>query len=323
MLPYRFRTYQKARVQGFKYKLIFLGLAASATVIYMGICLFFFARQEVFVYDPEPTLGTVPSDRPFHLPFKDVEISVGTAQDYLKGWWIPAPSTIETAKTLPQEPTYVLNKPQVILYLMGRGSNKGSHLARAEGFRQLGFAVLLVDYRGFGNSHHRQPNESRLYEDSQAAWHYLTQTRSIPAQQIVIYGESLGGAVAIDLAVKQPHAAGLIVQSSFTSMPAIVKETGWFRLLPVDWILTQRFNSLAKVRSLKTPVLFLHGTADTFVPPWMSRSLYQATPVATPKELLLIPDGSHFSIYRSGQYSYLKAIQRLVTGLKAQESTKF
>lgn len=318
MLPYRFRTDQRLRVLGFKYNLIFLGLAASASCLYMGICLLFFARQEVLVYDPQPTLETVPSDHPFQFPFNDVEISVGTDADYLRGWWIPAPSSTERAETLPQEPKHILNESRVILYFIGRGSNKGSYLARVEGFRQLGFSVLLVDYRGFGNSHHRQPSESRLYEDSQAAWQYLTRTRGIPAQHIVIYGESLGGAVAIDLAVKQPRAAGLIVQSSFTSMPAIVKETGWFRFLPVDWILTQRFNSLAKVRSLKTPVLFLHGTADTVVPPRMSRSLYEATPAATPKELLLIPDGSHFSIYRSGQYSYLRGIQRLVTGPRSQ-----
>ncbi|NJK29331.1 MAG: alpha/beta hydrolase [Acaryochloris sp. SU_5_25] len=295
-----------------------IGFIASLSLAYLGVCLFFFVRQEALLYNPKRTLVTVPSNRPFHLPFQDVTLPVGTGSDYLRGWWIPAPQPDEMAVILPDEPKQIVNEPKVILYFIGRGGNKGSYLPRVEGFHQLGFSVLLVDYRGFGNSHPRHPNESRLYEDSQAAWHYLTQIRNIPAQDIVIYGESLGGAVAVDLAVKQPDASGLIVQSSFTSMPAIVKETGYFRLLPVDWILTQRFNSLAKVRSLKIPVLFLHGTADTVVPSWMSRSLYQATPPDIPKELLFVPESGHFSIYRPGAYSYLRAIQRLIHEPRSQ-----
>lgn len=292
-------------------------MAASTMFVYSGICLFFFVRQEALLYDSKQTIETVPSDQPFRLPFQTINIPVKSTSEYLSGWWVPAPYESEKAIALPQEPHNILNEPKVILYFNGRAGNKGSysHLARVEGFRQLGFSVLLIDYRGYGNSSPRQPSEASLYEDSQAAWRYLTQTLGIAAHQILIYGESLGGAIAIDLTVKQPEAAGLIVQSSFTSLPAVARETGWFRLLPVDWILTQRFNSLAKVRSLKTPVLFLHGSADQIVPVWMSRSLYQATPAETPKELVVVPEANHFRIDRPGQYSYLRAIQRLVTSV--------
>lgn len=260
-------------------------------------------------------IETVPSDQPFRLPFQNLIIPVEATSEYLSAWWVPAPKMTDKAVTLPQEPHNILDEPKVILYFNGRAGNKGSssHLARVKGFRQLGFAVLLVDYRGYGNSSPRQPSEASLYQDSQAAWRYLTQTRGIAAHQIVIYGESLGGAVAVDLAVKQPEAAGVIVQSSFTSLPTAAREMGWFRFLPVDWILTQRFNSLAKIQSLKTPVLFVHGSADKIVPVWMSRALYQATPTPTPKELVVVPDADHFRIYRPGQYSYLRAIQRLMS----------
>ncbi|ABW27647.1 alpha/beta hydrolase [Acaryochloris marina] len=294
------------------------GLVACTLLVYSGICIFFFVRQEALLYDSKLTLETVPSDQPFQLPFQTVKIPVGSSSEHLNSWWVPAPQSSEDTIALPEEPHDILTEPKVILYFNGRAGNKGSrsHLERVKGFRQLGFSVLLVDYRGYGNSSPRQPSEASLYEDSQAAWRYLTQTRRMAAHQIVIYGESLGGAVALDLAVKQPNAAGVIVQSSFTTLPAAAREMDWFRYLPVDWILTQRFNSLAKVRSLKTPVLFLHGTADQIVPVWMSHRLYQAVPSETPKELVIVPDASHFRIYRPGQHSYLKAIQRLVTKMQ-------
>ncbi len=177
--------------------------------------------------------------------------------------------------------------------------------------RQLGFSVLVVDYRGFGESKgNLHPNESRIYQDSQTAWNYLVNKRRIPAKDIIVYGESLGGAVAIDLAVKHPQAGGLIVQSSFTSMAETVKQQDWLKIFPIDLLLTQRFNSIEKVKKLQVPVLFIHGTADNIVPSYMSHLLYNSAP--QPKQVFTVPQAGHFRIYKPGNNSYLRAIEKFM-----------
>jgi alpha-beta hydrolase superfamily lysophospholipase len=108
---------------------------------------------------------------------------------------------------------------KVLLYLHGNGINMGAAVANAHQFHQLGFSVLLIDYRGYGRSEGSFPTETRVYQDAVTAWDYLVKQRQIQPSQIFLFGHSLGGAIAIDLAVQHPDAAGLIVESSFTSMP--------------------------------------------------------------------------------------------------------
>ena len=150
----------------------------------------------------------------------------------------------------------------------------------------------------------------KLYQDSQAAWQYLTQAKKIAPETITIYGESLGGAVAIDLALKQPQAKALIVQSSFTSMTERVLEISRLRLFPIEIILNQKFDSITKIKLLQMPVLFLHSTGDNIVKYQHSQKLYKAAPY--PKQLFLIPKGNHFNIYQPNNHSYLKAIARFI-----------
>jgi uncharacterized protein len=296
---------------------LMVGSLATAAIAYSLFCVYLFQQQRTFVFDPNRPITTLPSNPSFKLPYENIIIPT-TNRQQMKGWWIPAPATDEKIETLPNEPVRILSSPMVVLMLKGRGGNRSSrsHLARAKGLRQLGFAVLLADYRGYGDSDGDLPSEASLYQDSQAAWRYLTQVRGFLPEQIVVYGESMGGAVAIDLVTKQPRAAGLIVQSSFTSMSAAIKHFDWLNLLPIDLLLTQRFNSITKVRSLQMPVLYLHGSADQIVPASMSQQLYQATPAQTPKELLLVPNRSHYHLYQPGRASYLQAVQRLVTKIE-------
>ncbi len=103
------------------------------------------------------------------------------------------------------------------------------------------------------------------------------------------------------------------MQSSFPSMADTIRSKPWSLIFPIDLILTKRFNSLAKIRSLKIPVLFIHGTADSIVPSVMSQELYAAAPV--PKQLSLIPGAEHVKIYQSGNRSYLRAIERFMITL--------
>lgn len=290
----------------------FLIVVTLLLLAYLSVCLFLFFRQRELIYRPNSKLALLPNASAFNLPYQDVWIPIAHSQSRLHAWWIPAPSRQEKFALLPNEPLNILTAPKTMLYLCGVGRNMGdyNYLARVSAFRQLGFSVLVFDYRGYGLSQGSFPNELQVYEDSQAAWNYLRDIRRIPAQQIVIYGESLGGAIALDLAIKHPDAGGLIMQSSFTSMAEVIQHRKVLQIFPIDLLLTEKFNSFSKVRSLRIPVLFLHGQADSVVPFEMSQQLYNAA--SEPKQLSLIPDADHVRIYQPGNHSYLKAIQQFV-----------
>jgi uncharacterized protein len=281
----------------------------TALLSYFSACLVLFVQQRHLIFNPSTKLVDLPSAKDYRLPYQTIWIPIPRSQSRLHAWWIPAPNHQEHFTVLPNEPAK-LASAKVLLYFGGRGSNKSYHLPRIAGLRQIGFSILMIDYRGYGQSAGDLPSEVQLYEDSQAAWTYLTHDRKIAPAQIMIYGESLGGAVALDLAVKQPTARGVILQSTFTSMADIAKHTSWMQWFPIDLLLTERFNSLAKMRSLQIPVLILHGETDPVVPSYMGQLLYDAAP--TPKRLLLIPGKGHFSIYQAGPYSYLRAIEQFL-----------
>jgi len=259
----------------------------------------------------------LPSDTAFNLSYENIWMPIANSDKRLHGWWISAPTLLETPTVLPNDPVKILKSPKVMLYLCGVGRNMGdyNYLARVAAFHQLGFDVLAFDYRGYGNSEGNFPSENQLYEDSQAAWYYLRQVRQIPPEQIAIYGESLGGAIALDLTIKVKNVAFVIIQSSFTKLAEVINYRMPFRLLPVDLLLTEHFDSLSKVKALQVPVLFIHGLQDSVVPASMSQRLYNAAP--DPKQLFLIPGADHVKIYQAGDKSYLRAIQTFVEFISA------
>ncbi len=268
-----------------------MGVVVALT--YLSACLYLFLQQTRFIFFPSPVIETTPEF--FNLRYQEVWLPVPAASgkvERMHGWWIPA--TQADAK--------------VLLYLHGNGINIGANVGYANQFHQLGFSVLLMDYRGYGRSEGSFPTESRVYQDATTAWDYLVKQRQIQPSQIFIYGHSLGGAIAIDLAVQHPEAAGLIVESSFTSIGDIAKLQNRFWMFPVDLILNQRFDSISKVRSLQMPVLFIHGTADFLVPAVMSQQLYAAAP--EPKQLFLVPGAGHNNLAEIAGMQYLQAVQK-------------
>jgi uncharacterized protein len=227
-----------------------------------------------------------------------------------KGESVPVPPQSKEGST----PVPPLNKGGlggVVLYLHGNGLNVGANVEHANRFHRLGLSVFLIDYRGYGLSQGDFPTESQVYKDAQLAWDYLVKKRGINPNQIYIYGHSLGGAIAIDLAVRNPEAAGLIVEGSFTSARAMVDfQSGVYRMFPIDLLLTQRFDSIAKVDRLQMPVLFIHGTADTVVPVEMSRKLFDATP--EPKQLYIVPDAGHNNLAQLAGAEYLQRVHQFL-----------
>ncbi|HEY9747960.1 MAG TPA: alpha/beta hydrolase [Allocoleopsis sp.] len=280
---------------------LLLVVGGGLAIAYLAACIFLLFRQNRFIFFPAPVSATMPAAA--KLTYQDIWIPIATSTgktERLHGWWIPAVGPAQG----------------VILYLHGNGSNVGDTVSQCQRFHQLGLSVFVFDYRGYGLSEGNFPTEAQVYADTQVAWNYLTQVREIPPQQIFLYGHSLGGAIAIDLAVKQPEIAGLIVESSFTSMRRMVDFRGGFDLFPADLLLTQKFNSLEKVRWLQMPVLFIHGTLDLTVPAEMSRTLFQAAP--EPKQLLFVEDAGHNDVAAIGEDRYLKAIQTFIEQVRAR-----
>ena len=300
-------------------------LKRSLMILAIAYCLsliFLYFRQNNIVYRPESNISISNfGNRSLKLNPQNVKISVPNSQTTIRGWWLDAPSRQQPVVAIKGEPVNILTTPKTMLYFSGTGGKTAysDNLARIQAFGQLGFSVLTVDYWDNGKRKPRLADESRLYQNAEAAWQYLTDTKQISPQDIIICGESLGGAVAMDLAVKQPNAAGLIVQSSFTSMVDRIKQLHPpLKIFPLELIIRQRFDSIDKVSSLKMPVLFLHGTADSIVDYKMSRELYYVAP--EPKSLFYIPKGEHQRIYQPGTDSYLLAIEEFVSQLDSSSN---
>lgn len=270
----------------FKILLIVVEVGAIA---YIVIGFFLVLWQTRLIFLPSSVIEVTPDQ--LGLPYEDVWIPVPDAPstEKIHGWWLPHPSATD-----------------VLLYLHGNGQNIGANIGQAQRYYQLGFSVLLIDYRGYGLSKGKFPHEAQVYQDAEAAWNYLVQ--HIEPQQIFLYGHSLGGAIAIDLAVRHSEAAGLIVEGTFTSMQDIVHLRPGYRLLPINWLLTQRFDSIRKIKSLQVPLLLIHGSDDLVVPASMSQVLYEAATV--PKQILIVPGAGHNNVAAVGDTQYLEAVRR-------------
>jgi pimeloyl-ACP methyl ester carboxylesterase len=232
---------------------------------------YLWANQRELIFFPSRGVHQSPAD--LDLNYEDVWVPVGASPTVsLHGWWLQAD---------PAAP--------VFLYLHGNDLNIGGNVERIARLHRMGFTVLAVDYRGYGKSGGEFPSETQVYEDAETAWNYLAQERHVDPKQALIYGHSLGGAIAIELALRHPEAAGLIVESTFTSLPEMAKTIYW--MFPVDCLLNQRFDALARAPKLRVPALFIHGTADREVPYAMSKALFAAANGF--KRLTLIPGGGH------------------------------
>ncbi len=194
----------------------------------------------------------------------------------------------------------------VMLYLHGARWNVTGSAPRIRRMQELGFSVLAVDYRGFGKSDASVPSESLAVEDAQAAWTWLAARH--PNQPRYIFGHSLGGAIAIELATKVNDERGTIVEGTFTSIPDVVSTMKW-GWLPLNALITQRFESVKKVAHIGSPLLVVHGEQDQLIDPKLGRQLFEAA--VGPKEFVLVPGGSHHNTNALGQSQYREALAQL------------
>ena len=239
-------------------------------LVYLGLVALIYFKQTSLVFLPEIDRDYRTSPAEIGLPFAPLKL--GTADgESLDGWFVPA-GTKRAARGL-------------VVFLHGNAGSIAHRLDYLRMFHELGLATLIIDYRGYGQSSGR-PSEQGTYLDADAAWLYATQTLGFPADRIVLFGESLGGGVAAQLAAKQRPAA-LVLASTFTSVPDMGADL--YPLLPIRLLAHIRYDSLARLAEIACPLLVIHSRNDDIIPFAHGRRLFEAA--RPPKQFLEIEGG--------------------------------
>jgi uncharacterized protein len=260
-------------------------------LLYAVLVTFMWLRQESMLFLPHiPSREHMATPDEAGLRYEALRIPTADGEE-LDAWFIPA-----------------REERAVLLFFHGNAGNISHRLDSLRMFHGLGLSVLIVDYRGYGQSTGR-PSEQGTYEDARTAWRHLVEERGVPAERIVLFGRSLGGAVATWLAT-QHRPAGLIVESTFRSVPDLAAELYWF--LPVRQLARLEFPAEELMREVEAPVLVVHSREDEIIPFHHGEALHAAA--ARPKPLLELRGGHNTGfllserVYLEGLDAYLEAL---------------
>ncbi|MGH9367887.1 MAG: alpha/beta hydrolase, partial [Thermoanaerobaculia bacterium] len=263
-----------------------LSAAGILLALLVALLALLYASEDRLIYFPQKALDARPED--YGLTAED--LAVETADGVrLSGWWIRGRGEL------------------VLLFFHGNAGNVSHRLERARDLvAALGLDVVLVDYRGYGESGGK-PSENGLYEDGEAIWRAVA-ARGVAPGRIVMFGESLGCAVAIETALRRPCRA-LILEAPFLSVPEMAKSV--YPFLP-SFLVRTKFDNGSKAARLAVPKLLVAAERDEVVPPQQTRRLFALA--APPKELFVIPGARHNDASLVGGKPYLEALRRFLEG---------
>ncbi len=243
-------------------------VVSTLAAIYVGLIVLIASFENRLVYHPRTKAnGWVPKPTD---EIQDVELASADG-NRLGAWWLPC-----------------LGSDRSLLYLHGNAGNlsdRGDSIVKMR--KHLDASVLIVDYPGYGTST-GAPTEAGCYAAADAGYDYLVNAQKRDPKQLILFGGSLGGAVAIDLATRKPHQAVVVVKS-FTSAPDVGGR--WFPWIPVRWFMRNQFRSIAKIGTLHTPIFIAHGDRDSVIPFEHSEALFQAA--NEPKAFLRLANQDH------------------------------
>jgi len=253
--------------------LIYIGGVLLVTYLAFAAVLYF--MQPKFLYSPEPEISSTPAE--LGLDFEDVVFKSADGLD-LTGWYIPAKKSNLT-----------------VLFCHGNGGNMAHRLDSINIFHNLGLNCFIFDYRGYGDNPGK-PGEEGTYTDAMAAYKWLTEEKKIPAVDIIIFGRSLGGSIAAQLA-SRVEAGALIVESAFTSYVDIGKE--YYPYMPVRWFAMFGYRTIDYIKEVHCPVMLIYSRNDEIVPYKFGLELYDAA--NEPKEFIEIFGGHNDCFLASGE----------------------
>jgi len=260
-------------------------------LFYAALVTLLWLKQESMLFlpgIPSRQLDGTPAD--VGLDYEALRLATADGEE-LDAWFLPA-------------------RPEraVLLFFHGNAGNISHRLESLRIFHELGLSVLIFDYRGYGQST-GTPSEQGTYEDARAAWRYLVEQRGVPAGRIVLFGRSLGGAVATRLATEE-RPAGLIVESTFRSVPALAAELYWF--LPVRALARLEYPAEKLISSVQAPVLVVHSREDEIIPFGHGEALHAAA--SAPAEMLVLRGDHNTGFMLSGR-PYTEGLDAFLQGL--------
>ncbi len=245
-----------------------------------------------FIYFPARGLTTTPADA--GLDFVDVHFNAEDSER-LHGWWVPGQDNQAT-----------------LLWFHGNAGNLSNRVELLELFHdELGVGVFMFDYRGYGRSE-GQPSEAGLYADARAALEATQMHAEVQPDEIVVVGQSLGAAVAVELASTY-SVRGVVLEAAFTSIPDMARHH--YPFLPVWPLLKTSFDSEARISNIDAPLLMIHGADDDIVPFDMGRELFEAA--REPKEFSLVGGAGHNDVYLTADY--IATLRSFLDTLEASE----
>jgi uncharacterized protein len=282
---------------------LLLALASSG-------CAWLDSKQRELALRPTPGQpadfkGLRPGDQRYQVP---VPSAAGTASaaspapQQLALWWLPHPD--------PNAPT--------LLYLHGTFRNLYQNLPKIDALREAGFAIVAVDYRGWGDSTYLVPSEATIMADARLAWAELLRHQPDPGRR-VLYGHSMGGAVAVDLASGLRGGSdygALVIESTFSRLSDVAAAAGFWGRIGAA-LTTLEFDSAAKIGRVDAPLLMLHGTDDSTVPIEVGRKLRDAAPPGV--RWVELP-GSHSRLHSQAPEAYQQALRQLISELKPPQA---
>jgi len=266
-------------------------MLAAVAAVYLVIVLLAWLFQHRLLYLPSVAGdGWVTTPVRAGLEYEDLRIATEDGLE-LSAWWIPAPA-----------------ERGVILFLHGNAGNISHRLESIAIFHRLNLSVFIVDYRGYGKST-GQPSERGTYLDARTAWEYLVKQRRLPPSRIVVFGRSLGAAIAAHLArAVAPGPAALILESPFTSAPVLAQRA--YPLLPARWLTRFDYATEEYVRAVRSPVLVIHSRDDEIVPFAQGESVFRAA--AEPKHFLALGGGHNTGFLEAGEV-YSRTLDHFLT----------
>ncbi len=245
--------------------------------------------QSLFIYAPDmPTRELIATPIDLGFSFEEVTL-VTTDNEKLHAWFIPTnPDEKRAAKT--------------VLFMHGNAGNISHRLETIQIFHQLGLNVFIFDYRGYGKST-GSPNEKGTYLDATAAWNYLIHERKLSPDQIIIFGRSLGGGVASELAINVSPAM-LILESTFTSMQEVSKQH--YPFMPTDIIVKHEYETINKLKNISCPIVVVHSKNDEVIPFSHAERIFERA--NRPKTFIELR-GGHGNGFLLSQRDYIAGLQ--------------